>query len=93
MANDTELLFILKVNNIDAVENCIKNLVKRFKYRKYKEVYEIDLDVLKTAFVSCDDLVSGFKKYYDKKNKKETKQKFRKLRKSEEGLFIYIKKT
>ena len=93
LANDIDLLFILEVNDIIGVENCIKNLVRNHKYRKYKEVYEIDLDILRSAFLSCDELVNGFKKHYNKKNKKKTKRTFKKMRDNEEGLLIYIDKN
>ena len=92
LANDIDLLFILEVNDIIGVENCIKNLVRNHKYRKYKEVYEIDLDILRSAFLSCDELVNGFKKLYNKKNKKKTKRTFKKMRDNEEGLLVYINK-
>lgn len=36
MANKQEPLFILEVNDVDRVEKCIKNLVKRYQYIKYK---------------------------------------------------------
>ncbi len=56
-ANDVNPLFILPVDDIDGVERCIKNACKKFQYRKYKEVYEIDLDVLKDVLEKCKSLV------------------------------------
>ena len=46
-ANDVEPLFIIPVNDVISAEKCIKSIIKKFQYRKRKEVYEIDLNVLK----------------------------------------------
>lgn len=62
-ANDIQPLFIIKVSNIDAVESCIKQTVKEYQYRKYKEIYEIDLDVLKRVISACDDFSRSMKNY------------------------------
>lgn len=51
-ANDIEPLFILPVNDIDNVESCIKKSCKLYQYRKYKEVYEIDINVLKDVMTN-----------------------------------------
>lgn len=89
-ANDIEPLFILETSDIDKIERCVKNIVKDFKYRKYKEVYQIDLNVLKMAVVQCDELMSNFEDYV-KSNKKSTINKqFKKLRETKEGLFIFL---
>ena len=52
-ANDIEPLFKLDVNNIQAVEDCVKGLVKSFQYRKHKEVYEIKFDTLAKLMKAC----------------------------------------
>lgn len=92
-ANDIDPLFILEVNDIDKVEKCIKNLISDYQYRKYKEIYKTDIDTLKTAFVSCDDLVNGFKKYTSSNNKKNVDKSFKRLRNSENGLFLLLEKN
>jgi len=65
-ANDIILLFIVKVNDIDTVETCVKMLIKKYQYRKRKEIYEIDLDVLKDLVINCDEFVDGMKKLIKK---------------------------
>ena len=69
-ADDIEPLFVLEVSDIDKVEQCIKNLIKNYQYRKYKEIYKIDVDTLKEAFASCDELIVSFKNYTNKNNSK-----------------------
>jgi phage anti-repressor protein len=86
LANKKEPLFILEVDDIDKTEKCVKNLVKHYQYRKYKEIYEIQLDLLKGALCECDDLINGFKKLEGKYKKKEINQKFKTL-KQKGGVF------
>lgn len=47
MANNIEILFIFETNNVEQVEICIKALMKQSQYRKYKEIYQIDINILK----------------------------------------------
>ena len=54
MANDLEILFQYETNNIDQVELCAKALMKTAQYRKYKEIYQIDLDIIKQIIKTCD---------------------------------------
>ena len=91
--NNIEPIFILKVDDIDKVERCVKNIIKDFQYRKYKEVYQIDINVLKMAISQCDELMNGFKKYISRTKKKEYKKSFKKLGDAEHGLFFYVDKN
>jgi phage anti-repressor protein len=52
-SNDIEVIFVQKVDNIDAVENCVKSMAKRFQYRSKKEIYEVDIEVLKGIIDDC----------------------------------------
>lgn len=90
-ANDIEPLFILEVDNIDAVESCIKNLLPEYQYRKNKEIYQISVEALKAVFVNCNSLVNGFKNYMNKTNPKTADNNFKKLRHSENGVLLYFK--
>jgi phage anti-repressor protein len=89
-ANDTEPIFVLEVNDIDKVESCIKLLTKNFKYRKYKEVYEIDFNILKSIYAKCANLIEGVDEQFKKKNKTSLKKKIQQLDSNECGLFAYI---
>ena len=59
--NDVEALFILYVKDIDSVESCVKKACKTHQYRKYKEVYEIDINVLKDVMTDCNDFINKIK--------------------------------
>lgn len=92
-ANDVEPFFIIPVNDIDAVESCIKSLCKKYQYRKYKEVYEIDIDVLKEIMSDCNEFVN---KMTFKLTNNIEKQKFKKhisrMKKKLDKYFIYVDK-
>ena len=53
MANALHVMFEYKTDDLVAVEGCVKQVLKQYQYRKYKEVYEADLDVIKKAIASC----------------------------------------
>uniref|UniRef100_A0A6C0C847 Bacteriophage T5 Orf172 DNA-binding domain-containing protein n=1 Tax=viral metagenome TaxID=1070528 RepID=A0A6C0C847_9ZZZZ len=89
-ANDIEPLFILEVNDIDSVEGCIINLLKKYQYRKHKEIYKIDKEALKEAFMMCDELVKGFVRYERKHGKEKLKKSAKKL---QGGGFLLMKIT
>ena len=92
-ANDVEPLFILPVDDIDGVERCIKNACKKFQFRKYKEVYEINLDVLKDVVEKCESLVDSLTHHLsDKKIKKMFGKKIKTMKEREHKYFAYITK-
>ena len=93
-ANDIEPLFILQVNDIDNVETCIKKTVKEYQYRKYKEVYEIDIQVLKKIMEKCDQVVNEMAKFLkDISKKKQFNKKISRMKKSIDKHFIFISKN
>ena len=56
--------------NIDQVESCIKAYMKKAQYRKYKEIYRVDLDILKEVIKNCDTQINELNKKIESKNKK-----------------------
>jgi phage anti-repressor protein len=47
-------IFVYETDYIDQVEKCLKDLLKEKSYRKRKEFYEIDIDILKQLIKNCD---------------------------------------
>jgi len=78
--NDIEPLFILEVDDIDGVEKCIINLLKKYRYRKRKEIYKIDKEALKEACMMCDELIRGFIRYERKHGTKKLNKSAKKIR-------------
>jgi len=69
LANDIKLLFQYETENIDQVEACVKSKIKLAKYRKYKEVYEISLKLLKQVIKECDGEIQKVNKSIIKEQK------------------------
>jgi phage anti-repressor protein len=97
-ADDIEPLFILEVKDMQKTEGCIKNLIKDSQYRKRKEIYKINIDLLKQIFAHCNnsvngynDLVHGFKKMMDENSEKTVNKQFKKMRESKNGFYLKFK--
>jgi phage anti-repressor protein len=67
LANDLEILFEYETENIDQVESCIKALLKQGQYRKYKEIYQVDLDIIKKSIKKCDASIIEINKKINQK--------------------------
>ena len=78
-ANNIVPLFIMKVDDIDMVEGCIKNLAREYQYKKNKEVYNIDFKFLQRLCIKCKNFIRQVEKEFvnDKKN---TKTKLRTIK-------------
>jgi hypothetical protein len=61
LANDIMLVHEFETNNMHGVEQCIKGLMRNAQYRKYKEVYQVDLEILKKFLIQCDDSIEYIK--------------------------------
>ena len=88
MANDLEVLFQYETDNIDQVESCIKTYMKKAQYRKYKEVYQVDLNIIKKNIKKCDVEINEINKEIEKKNKKQKGGKI--LNKIDDNEILYL---
>lgn len=48
-------LYIYETTDIDNIEACIKAYAKEYQYRKYKEIYKIDINLLKELINNCGE--------------------------------------
>ena len=71
LANDIEIIMTYEADNIEQLESCIKAMMKKAQYRKYKEIYEVDLDIIKNVIKDCDVKLKEINDMIDKKNKKQ----------------------
>ena len=60
-----------EADNIEQLEICVKNYMKKSQYRKYKEIYQVDLDIIKKVIKDCDVKLKEINDMIDKKNKKQ----------------------
>jgi predicted GIY-YIG superfamily endonuclease len=49
-----EIVFVYETDNVEQVESCLKDALKDKAYRKRKEFYEIDGQILKKIIAQCD---------------------------------------
>jgi hypothetical protein len=71
MANDLKVLFQFETDNIDQVESCVKSYMKLSKYRKYKEIYQTSLRIIKKAIKDCEFKIQEYNDENTKYNKKQ----------------------
>jgi len=72
LANDIKVVYEYYTENIESVEDCLKSLLKQKKYRKFKEVFEVDLDIIKDNIELCDKSVKLInKKIIDNEKNKQ----------------------
>jgi len=67
-ADKIDVEFIFETDNFSEVEGCIKQIMKKYQYRKGKEVYEVSIDKLKKLAYECDKLTKKFYKIMDGNN-------------------------
>ena len=48
-----EIVYVYETENVEQVEQCIKDLLKHRAYHERKEFYEIDADLLKELIKHC----------------------------------------
>lgn len=55
--DDMEIEYIFETTNIDSVEKCIHLALKQRQYRRRKEFFEADIDLIKDLLNDCEDLI------------------------------------
>lgn len=70
LSDNLELVLIYEADNIIQLEKCIKISMKKAQYRKYKEIYEINIDIIKKVIKNCNSNLVQVKNI---KTKKEIK--------------------
>jgi phage anti-repressor protein len=55
-ADDVKIVYQIQTDHMDDVEKCIATLCRTKRYRKRKEVYNIDIDILKEVMSTCASL-------------------------------------
>lgn len=53
-ADNIKPILVYETDDIDNVEKCLKGHMKEFQYRKYKEVFQVDIGLIKKVLEQCD---------------------------------------
>jgi hypothetical protein len=64
--DNVDIVHIYETDYIDEVEKCLKNILSTKQYRKRKEFYQIDLDILKKLIKTCDKMSLKVRENYKK---------------------------
>lgn len=89
LANDIEVIMTYEADNIEQLETCVKNYMKKSQYRKYKEIYQVDLDIIKDVIKDCDVKLKQINNMIDKKNKFQKGGKNKKIT-DDDKIFLLI---
>jgi phage anti-repressor protein len=68
LSNDIEIVLVYEADNIEQLEKCIKTYMQKAQYRKYKEIYRVNLDIIKNVIKVCDTKIKEINEIIDFKN-------------------------
>ena len=68
-ADNLNVIQTYKTNCTKAVEACAKTMLKAHQYRKYKEVYKANLEMVKQVIEKCRDVCTLVQQFPKRKNK------------------------
>lgn len=60
------VLFIFETKNTQQIEDCVISQIKQFRYKKRKDFYQIDINIIKHIINSCNQLTLKFKQKINK---------------------------
>ena len=80
-----QVLFIFETKNIQQIEDCVISQIKQFRYKKRKDFYQIDINIIKQLINSCNQLTLKFKQKINKSNNTDNK-----LGGNSDNIFLYI---
>ena len=98
-ADNVEVRYVYKTNDVKGVERCLKALLKEKQYRKRKEFYQIDIEILKKLITKCGDALLLIRRTKPKKtiiSKTSAgggKDKKQKEQESDGNYYIYLHKV
>jgi len=82
-----EVLFIFETKNTQQIEDCVISQIKQFRYKKRKDFYQININIIKQLISSCNQLTLKFKKRLSKTNT------INKIGGTPNNIFLYICKS
>jgi phage anti-repressor protein len=76
LSEDIDILFISEVYDTVAVEKCVKGFMKMYQYRKYKEIYQVNLEIIKELTGKCSEIDANMEIKKKMKDDKEEEKKY-----------------
>lgn len=63
-----DIKFILLVEDKEFVENCVKDLIKKYRYKPRQEIYKIDIETIKDKIFDCASISLKNQEKFKNKN-------------------------
>jgi hypothetical protein len=82
-----EIVMIYETKDIEKIEACVITQIKELRYKKRKDFYQININLLKKIISECESLTLKYKKRINKNNNKNEDQQGGG---DVENLYIYI---
>ena len=61
-----EVVMVYETKCASEVENCVISQIKKYRYKKRKDFYEVNVDIIKEIINSCDKMTLKYKKRIEK---------------------------
>lgn len=65
-----EVVYIYETKDAKKIEDCVIAQIKEYRYKKRKDFFQIDVNLLKTLIKKCNNLTLSFKKKIDTETQK-----------------------
>jgi len=79
-----EVVYIFETKNSKKIQDCVIAQIKQYRYKKRKDFYEIDINLLKNIMKDCTDMTQKYSKSLTRKQVGGNENKL--------NLFLYIMK-
>jgi phage anti-repressor protein/uncharacterized Fe-S cluster protein YjdI len=66
-----EIVLIYETKCATEVEDCVIAQIKKYRYRKRKDFYEVNIDIIKEIINTCDKMALKYKKKIEKSKKQD----------------------
>ncbi len=85
-----KIILIYETKNAQKIESCVISQIKELRYKKRKDFYEINIELLKKIINGCDELTLKYKKRINNNVSKNKEQNGGE--KIKENMYLYVQK-
>ena len=79
-----EVVYIFETKDSKKIQDCVIAQIKEKRYKKRKDFYEIDINIIKSMINDCSEMTQKYKRSLNKKQSGGSDKEY--------NLFLYIKK-
>ena len=89
LANDLAILFELEVDDIKVVESCAKLYLKKYRHKKRRKVYDVNLEIISGMLERCDIFTKATEKFFES-HKKEFKKGAQRMKNKKGEFYLFF---